>query len=170
MPFACQAAQPCLTPAEAAAFGVAALKSEMMVVAISCGAQDGYNAAVTRSRAEMHAHEDTLSGWFVRAYGARARAREDDYITQLANARSTSALAQGAEMCGQQEGLFKDIETLAPGGMAAWAASRNYPQPVRLVACAADGHPATALAYDAPQRPAARTRAGRSAHPASRHR
>jgi hypothetical protein len=161
------AAQPCLSPDEVSAFDVAALKSQMMIVAITCGNQDGYNGVIEGMRPEFGLQERALAGWFSKAYGAAAQRRQDDYITQLANSRSSSALSDGQEMCARQGSFFQDIT--AGGGLAPYAHTRHYAQPIRLSACGEAGRASAPIAYDPVSRPVARSRSAHVATPRSRH-
>jgi len=132
------AAEPCARPADLAAFGVAGLKTHLMVVALSCSQQDRYNEFVHRYQGELVSHERALHGYFGRAYGGRAQSMHDDYITNLANTQSQSGIHQGTLFCRQNVGMFDEVMALAKGGLAPYAAGKVLDQPMALVACPAE--------------------------------
>ena len=129
------AAEPCARPADLAAFGVAGLKTHLMVVALSCSQQDRYNDFVHRFQGELVSHERALNAYFARAFGGRAQAMHDDYITSLANTQSESGIHQGTLFCRQNVGMFDEVMALAKGGLASYAAGKVLDQPMELVAC-----------------------------------
>ena len=131
-------AEPCARPADLAAFGVAGLKTHLMVVALSCSQQDRYNEFVQRFRSELVTHERALHGYFARAFGGRAQTMHDDYITNLANTQSESGIHQGTLFCRQNVGMFDEVMRLPKGGIAPYAASKVLDQPMALVACPAE--------------------------------
>ena len=48
-------AQQCVRPADMSAFGIAGLKSQLMVTALTCGRQDRYNDFVHRFQKDLMA-------------------------------------------------------------------------------------------------------------------
>lgn len=132
-------AEPCARPADLAAFGVAGLKTHLMVVALTCSQQDRYNDFVQRFRGELVTHEHALHAYFARAFGGRAQAMHDDYITNLANTQSQSGIRQGTLFCRQNVGMFSEVMALPKGmPLATFAASKTLDQPMELVACPAE--------------------------------
>ena len=75
-----------------AAFDVTALKSQLMVTALSCHAQERYNEFVTRYRNDLVKEERALDSYFGRTSSRSARQDHDDYITNLANAQSEAGI------------------------------------------------------------------------------
>ena len=94
----------CARPAEITAFSVAALKSDLMVAAVSCQADEKYNAFVTRYRPSLVAAEKTTESYFSRNDKRRWQQARDDYITQLANAQSQRAMVLGSQFCATHAG------------------------------------------------------------------
>jgi hypothetical protein len=132
------AAQPCAKPADLAAFDVAAIKSKLMVTALTCDQRDRYNDFVQRFRPELVAQERALHGYFNRAFGGRGQRQHDDYITSLANSLSESGIRQGTLFCQQNVGIFTEVLALAKNAdLSGFAASKQFPQPVDLTACPA---------------------------------
>jgi hypothetical protein len=129
-------AQPCTRPADVSAFDVAALKTKLMVTALTCNRQDRYNEFVLRFRGDLIAHERALHAYFARAFGGRAQQEHDDYITSLANTQSQSGIRQGTAFCQLNVGVFTEVMTLQKGtDLGRYAATKALVQPVELVAC-----------------------------------
>jgi hypothetical protein len=130
------AAEPCARPADLTALDVAGLKSKLMVTAITCNQQDRYNDFVQRFRTDLMAHERALNAYFARLYGGRAQREHDDYITSLANTQSQNGIRQGTLFCQQNVGIFTEVLALTKGAdLPAYAASKQLPQPIDVVAC-----------------------------------
>ncbi len=128
----------CARPAEMAAFDIAGLKSQLMVTALSCAAQDKYNAFVMRYRMSLVAEEHALNTYFGRAYGRYWRSKHDDYVTLLANNESEQGTRLVVDFCRQSVGMFDQVLALPSAkDLPAYAAGKNFPQPITLVACPA---------------------------------
>ena len=130
----------CARPAEIAAFSVAALKSNLMVTAISCSADEKYNAFVTRYRSTLTAQEKTAETYFSRNSKQRWQQSRDDYVTQLANAQSQRALVLGNQFCQRTLGEFDQVLGLAkPEDLLTFAAgtTESIPQPLKFSECPA---------------------------------
>jgi hypothetical protein len=119
------------------ALDIAGLKSKLMVTAITCNQQDLYNQFVQRFRSDLMVHEHNLHAYFVRIYGGRAQREHDDYITSLANTLSENGIRQGTLFCQQNAGIFPEVLSLGKGGdLPGYAASKAFPQPITVTACA----------------------------------
>jgi hypothetical protein len=131
-------AQPCMRPAEKAAFDVTGLKSELMVIAIACQLRDKYNGFVGRYRADLLAQERNLNGYFTRTSGHRAQQEHDVYITNLANSQSQDGIRQGTLFCDQHLSMFDEVMALKSGGeLAGYAAAKGLVQPMAVIECPA---------------------------------
>lgn len=158
--------QPCMRTAEKAAFHLAGLKSELMVIAIDCQVQDRYNSFVMRFRPDLQGSEKGLNTYFARtSHGGTARAH-DDYITSLANAQSGDALTRGTLFCGEHVQMFDDVLALKDGrDLVSYASAKGLAQPIDLVECPAPPPPApkksktTVAKATAPKTDVARTAA-----------
>lgn len=130
-------AQQCARPIEKAAFDIAGLKSELMVTALSCAAQDRYNAFVSRYRTDLVSEEKALNSYFGRAFGRRGQQEHDDYVTSLANVQSEADTKQGTAFCQKNMGLFDQVMALPPGtDLPGFAANRSeIIQPITVVTC-----------------------------------
>ena len=131
-------AEPCARPADRAAFDVAALKSQLMVTALSCHAQERYNDFVTRYRKDLVKHEQALGSYFGRASSRSARQDHDDYITNLANAQSEAGIRLGEAFCDQRPAMFDQVMALhSMAELPRFAAGQPIVQPKPLTDCAA---------------------------------
>lgn len=143
------AAAQCVRPADYPAFDITALKTKLMVTALTCSADEKYNAFVIKYRPELVSQDKALNGFFNRAHGRRARQQHDDYVTQLANSQSQLGLAQGSLFCRYNLGTFDEVMALRNGAeLTDFAAGKSITQPVISTECAAPA-------------PAARSRARR---------
>lgn len=135
-------AHPCTSAVDQGAFDVAALKSELMLVALTCNERDDYNQFVQRFRTDLMKEERALNAWFGRAYGRHAQQQHDDYITNLANIESQTGLKRGTLFCSDQAKLFQTVLQLRNiGQIVTFAANQRYPQPIELESCLL-AHPA----------------------------
>ncbi|MBV8912917.1 MAG: hypothetical protein JOZ05_07770 [Acetobacteraceae bacterium] len=130
------AAAQCVRPTENAGLDVAGLKAQLMVTALTCGAEDRYNAFIAKFRPDLLTHEKAAGGYFSRTYGRNSRSRQDDYITQLANSKSQVGLQQGNRFCDRSMSVFDEVMALKDGTeLQEYAAGRTTGQPATLVAC-----------------------------------
>lgn len=128
------------------AFDVQGLKTELMVTALSCNAQDRYNAFVEKFRPDLTAEESALNGYFRTTYGRGAQTAHDDYITQLANVQSERGLKAGVAFCQQRISMFDEVAVLTNASdLGGYAEAKDIVQPASYETCAAPsaaGHPA----------------------------
>src|SRR6202012_1629463 len=66
-----QAELQCLPPQERAVVEVAALRSELMVLATGCHDDDGYNAFIRKFQADLMGNEKAIGEIFQHKYGRR---------------------------------------------------------------------------------------------------
>ncbi len=120
------------------AFNVQGLKSELMVTALSCSAQDRYNSFVAKFRPKLAAEEERLNTYFKSAYGRNAMKAHDDYITQLANVQSEGGLKAGTIFCQQRVAMFDEVDALDDGAdLAHYADAKDIIQPASFETCSA---------------------------------
>ena len=132
------AAEPCARPADKGAFDVAALKSRLMITALTCDARDKYNDFVSHYRVALDQQDKILDAYFTRTYGRAARKQHDDYTTLLANTLSEQGLKQGTRFCDQNLGAFSQVMALHDGAaLPDFAAAQAIMQPVSLTLCPA---------------------------------
>ncbi len=128
----------CVRPAERTAFSVAALKSNMMVAAISCRAEEKYNAFVTRYRPSLVQQEKTAETYFTRNDKRRWQQTRDEYVTGLANAQTQRAVVLGDQFCARTLGEFDEVMALTkPEDLPNFAETKtqSIPQALKFAEC-----------------------------------
>ena len=141
------AAPRCANEAEQSVFEVEALKSELMVVGITCKQEDRYNAFVTRYQPRLAENYRAFEQHFSRTRGRAGKSATDAYVTNLAQTRGFEAQKLGSDFCLRNPGLFDEVMALSgPADLPAYAAGKDL-IPESLGACAAT--PATAPARTA---------------------
>lgn len=130
------AAAQCARSSERTAFDVEELKSELMVTAISCKANDEYNQFMGRYKGDIAGDEKTIDGYFHRAYGRQGQKEHDEYITNLANAQSQQGMKQGTAFCDERQGMFSEVMALpSANDLADYARGKNLVSPVDFETC-----------------------------------
>lgn len=138
------AAAQCVRPADHSAFDVTGLKTHLMVTALTCAANDRYDAFILKYRPELANQDKALVGYFTRTHGRSARKQQDDYITQLANSRSQDGIRQGSLFCAQNLGTFDEVMALRNGAeLQDYAAGKTVAQPIGVTECGAAPAPTT---------------------------
>lgn len=126
----------CGQNAEQAAFDVVGLKSQLMVTAITCKAEDKYNAFINRYKNDLVGQEKVLKSYFARTYGRNAQSRQDDYTTQLAQAQAQAALKRGTLFCSEYMDAFDEAMALRGGNeLEPFAAGKGIVQPADYTTC-----------------------------------
>lgn len=126
----------CARVPETVAFDVMGLKTNLMVTALTCKADERYNAFVIKYRGELQAQEKALSGYFGRVHGRQARTRHDDYVTQLANSQSQVSVRQGSLFCSRNLPTFDEVMGLRGGqDLPEYAAAKSVAQPISAPPC-----------------------------------
>jgi hypothetical protein len=131
----------CPNEAEQQMFELVALKSQLMVLATTCGQNEQYNAFINRYRPDLVSAEHEFNAWFKQHYGKRADTEHDRYITQLANAQSGVGLAQGTDFCTRNDVLFHEVMTLQNGNDLKQYAAAKELLPAAAAACEAPAAP-----------------------------
>ncbi len=115
----------CTSAADQSAFDVAALKSELSVLAVACEDDTLYNAFIERDRSELVREDGTVNSWFKRTYGKAAQTRYDSYITLQANEQSVEGQHEGSDFCPRQKPLFAEVMAVPPEALPEYAAVKN---------------------------------------------
>ena len=130
------AAEQCTRPADRAAFDAEGLKSELMVTALSCNAQERYNAFISRYRGDLGVQEKALTAYFNRTYGRGGQKAHDDYITNLANVQSGDGLKAGTLFCARNVAMFDEVAALKSGAeIPDYVEGKDITQPVAFTDC-----------------------------------
>jgi hypothetical protein len=105
-----------ITPEEQAqlqqSFNIIGLKSALMVAALSCQQQDQYDAFMNNFQPHILAAQHVIDAYFKRIGGHYGQAREDDFVTLLANNQSVSGIGQGAVFCLNNTAEFQEVLAL----------------------------------------------------------
>jgi hypothetical protein len=150
-------AQSCMPAAEANAFHIRALQSQLMVTAITCQRDADYNAFVRKYQRDLQAAYNGVQGHYRRTAGGSAQRDLDQYITTLANAQSQDGLRAGTHFCPLNTPLFQLAMAKSDlAGLAEFAVERNLVNPVAVNACAPGAAPASAARAATPARRPAR--------------
>lgn len=94
------------------AFNVIALKSALMVAALSCNQQDQYDQFMTVFQPHVLAEQHVMDAYFKRSSGYYGQAKEDDFVTLLANNQSVSGISQGSMFCVNNSAEYKAVLAL----------------------------------------------------------
>ncbi len=139
------AAAQCVRPADTTAFEVTGLKTRLMVTALTCGANEKYDAFIVKYRPELQTEDRALNSYFNRVHGRAGTKQRDDYVTQLANAESTAGTRQGSLFCNQNLPIFEEVMALrGTTELPAYAGAKAVGQPVATTSCGAnEREPAT---------------------------
>ena len=133
-----QRAPICARPAEKAAIDVSALLSQLQLITLTCHTRDQYNALIPHLRPALATKEKDLDAFFTRAYGKRAQAEHDKYITELANLQSQLQLRSGDQFCSISTSMFDQVMPLSTmGDLATYAQSKLIQQALAVDECPA---------------------------------
>lgn len=120
------------------AFNIQGLKSELMVTALSCNAQEQYNTFISQFRPILSTEESKLKSYFRSTYKARAQREQDDYITQLANVQSSQGLKSGSIFCLQRMDMFAEVKHLKTAEeLSQYVEAKDILQPSSFEICKA---------------------------------
>ena len=127
----------CARPADHVALDVTALKTQLMVMALTCKADERYNAFVTKYRPDLNQADKALYAYFTRNAGRNAAKQRDDYVTQLANSQSQSGIRQGSAFCDRNMAVFDEVMLLRNNTeLTEFAAGKlNAEQPIPVRDC-----------------------------------
>jgi hypothetical protein len=129
-------AQGCMRPTEEQAFNIIGLKSSLMVGALSCSERDQYDQFMTEFQPHILYEQHVMDSYFRRTGGHYGQAREDDYVTLLANSQSETGITEGAASCAAEATVFKQILALTTtASLDAYAGSNPTPQPITITVC-----------------------------------
>jgi hypothetical protein len=130
-----QAQLQCLTQDERGTVELAALRSELMVLATGCHYDDAYNAFIRKYQSTLMHNEQAVGDILKRKYGRRAQQEHDRFTTELANYESDAATALGGDFCAHNGMMFSEVLSLPDASdLQAYAAGKNLVPP-NLAAC-----------------------------------
>ncbi len=130
----------CLRPQERSAVEVAALRSELMVLATGCRQDARYNAFVRKYQPDLVGNEKAIGEIFQRMYGRRGQQEHDRFTTDLANGESSASMQLGTDFCDRNSLLFSEVMALqSPAELASYAAGKDL-VPASLDVCPQVAH------------------------------
>jgi hypothetical protein len=116
----------CLQPQERSVVEIAALRSELMVLATGCRQDQPYNAFVRKYQADLMGNEKAVADVFKRMYGKRAQTEHDRFTTDLANGESSAGMHLGTEFCARNSLIFNEVMALhSAAELPAYAAGKD---------------------------------------------
>lgn len=125
----------CAAPADQAMFELAALKSELVLLATKCNRAADYNSFVNRFRPQLIQVDKDLTTYFRKAHGGRAQNVSSTFSTELINEQSTRAGQMGGDHCPRNGLIFTEVLALTgPADLAPFAAGKNL-IPASLTTC-----------------------------------
>jgi hypothetical protein len=116
----------CLRPPERSVVDVAALRSELMVLATGCHQDERYNAFIRKFQPDLMGNEKAVGDIFKRMYGKRAQQEHDRFVTELANGESDAGAHLGSDFCERNSLLFNEVMALQGASeLPAYAAGKD---------------------------------------------
>jgi menaquinone-dependent protoporphyrinogen IX oxidase len=112
----------CANMSEENAFNLRALKSTLMVAALSCGQQSDYNRFVKKYQTTLSSGGKAIKKYFHRIYGKNAESHLNKFITNLANQASKGSInGDDITYCDQTKDVFKKLLRLGTEGVSKFA-------------------------------------------------
>lgn len=132
----------CLQPQERSVVEVAALRSELMVLATGCRQDERYNAFIRKYQPDLMGNERAVGDVFKRMYGKRAQQEHDRFTTDLANGESSAGMHLGTDFCARNSVIFSEVMALhSANELPAYAAGKDLvPATVDLCPQVAQAH------------------------------
>lgn len=133
----------CAHPDEASAFKIVGVQTQMMQIALTCGADEKYDAFVRNLQPQLEAQRSILKSFFTRAYGSSlSQSRYDDYITQLADAESNYNLRSGDDFCHLSKPILNQATTISSDDdLARFVPKVPVQQAMNIQTCGTPGAP-----------------------------
>ncbi len=129
----------CLRSNDVTALDITGLKTQLMVTALTCKANNRYNAFIHKYQPELQREDKSLSAYFTRSFGRSAVKQKDDYITRLANSQSQLGLKHGTLFCDRNLYTFDEVMALRnKSELSEYAAGRTVAQPISALTCGPD--------------------------------
>ena len=116
----------CLQAQERSVVEVAALRSELMVLATGCRQDERYNAFIRKYQADLMGNEKAVGDMFKRMYGKRGQQEHDRFTTDLANGESSNGMHLGTDFCARNSAIFTEVMALRGAAeLPAYAAGKD---------------------------------------------
>jgi len=125
-----QAQLQCLSAPDRTAIEVAALRSQLMVLATGCRHEEKYNAFIRKYQPDLMSNERAIGDMFKRKYGKRGQQEHDRFSTELANAGSNAGVRLGTDFCDRNGLIFAEVMSLrSADDLPAFAAGKDLVPP-----------------------------------------
>lgn len=133
----------CAHPDELNAFQLVGVQTQLMQIALTCSADDKYDAFVRDFQPQLEAQRTILKAFFTRAYGrSRAQSAYDQYVTQLADAESNYNLSSGDDFCHLSTPVLNQSTTLSSDGdLTSFVPKVPVQQALNVQLCGTPGAP-----------------------------
>lgn len=116
----------CSSISDQSVFEVQALRSELMVLATGCHADEQYNAFIRRYQTDLQANEHAIDAYFQHRYGKSGQTEHDRFVTDLANAISRQGSNLGGDFCPRNGLIFNEVLALqSPAQLVDFAAGKD---------------------------------------------
>lgn len=99
----------CANPEQSQALALRALKSSLMVAALSCNQQKPYNTFIKKHEDTLSSAGNTVQKLFTNHYGSQAKYQLNKFMTHIANTASKLSMSSSDEYCDTSAKLFKKI-------------------------------------------------------------
>jgi hypothetical protein len=120
----------CLGPQDRSTIEVAALRSQLMVLATGCRQDSSYNAFIRKYQSDLQSNDRAVGEMFKRKYGRRGQQEHDRFTTELANGGSSAGMRLGTDFCERNGLIFAEVMSLrSPNELAAYAAGKDLVPP-----------------------------------------
>jgi hypothetical protein len=116
----------CANSIEAQAFSVRALKSSLMIAALSCNQNKAYNRFIKAHDDILSRSGNRISAFFEKEYGSNAKTHLNKFITHLANDASKASMSSDDDFCQVSADLFSDLRHSDQEELLDIALSDNY--------------------------------------------
>ncbi|QCE34115.1 hypothetical protein FAI40_01500 [Acetobacteraceae bacterium] len=122
---------PTMSPELRRMLNISALKSELMLIALTCNQHKEYNSFVTKFQNILQENYQSLKNSFTKLYAARGEMRLDQYMTDLADAASLKAAREGGNFCKTHNNMFHEAEYFQSAeDLSAYAEGKNLAVPL----------------------------------------
>jgi hypothetical protein len=127
----------CLQSDERLSLEVRALQTEMMVAALSCHAQQEYNAFVIRHRQELARHGHKLKSFFSRVYGSNGERETTRFVTGLANKSALAGVSDMDKFCTESLTTLRAVHEVPSHQLDDFARARKPALGTEFAVCTA---------------------------------
>ncbi len=126
----------CASAVEKAAIDTRLLQNELMVRALTCGANAQYNSFVEKFSPDLVADGKMLRGYFARAYGRGGESELNGFITRIANGAATRRMQQDMDnYCASALNLFNAVLSVDSTGLRTYAGQTPFAQESGVESC-----------------------------------